>query len=151
MYGGKEDDNDNIYQVNQAKIAIAKGGLLGGPGNSEQRNFLPQAYNDFIYAIIIEEYGLIGEHLSYLFTSFFCIEASGYLNDVLMHLVLSWLGIKLYIGDTGNGKYGSKCKFISGNRCNTSTGEYGWKQFSIYLFIDRYYIKCGKKCGTTGR
>jgi cell division protein FtsW len=50
-----------MYQVNQAKIAIAKGGAVGvGPGNSEQRNFLPQAYNDFIYVIIIEEYGLIG-------------------------------------------------------------------------------------------
>lgn len=61
IYGGKDADNDNLYQVNQAKIAIAKGGLLGtGPGNSEQRNFLPQAYNDFIYAIIIEEYGLLG-------------------------------------------------------------------------------------------
>jgi cell division protein FtsW len=61
MYGGKDVDNDNMYQVNQAKIAIAKGGVFGvGPGNSEQRNFLPQAYNDFIYAIIIEEYGLMG-------------------------------------------------------------------------------------------
>jgi cell division protein FtsW len=50
-----------MYQTNQAKIAIAKGGFFGvGPGNSEQRNFLPQAYNDFIYAIIMEEYGLIG-------------------------------------------------------------------------------------------
>lgn len=61
MYGGKDNSDDNLYQVNQAKIAIAKGGVLGnGPGNSEQRNFLPQAYNDFIYAIIIEEYGLLG-------------------------------------------------------------------------------------------
>lgn len=50
------------YQVQQAKIAIANGGVLMGlgPGNSQQRNFLPQAYNDFIYSIIIEEYGLIG-------------------------------------------------------------------------------------------
>ncbi|RYY39662.1 MAG: cell division protein FtsW [Chitinophagaceae bacterium] len=61
MYGSKEVSNDDSYQVDQAKIAIAKGGLLGkGPGNSEQRNFLPQAYNDFIYSIIIEEYGLMG-------------------------------------------------------------------------------------------
>jgi cell division protein FtsW len=61
IYGGKDADNENMYQVNQAKIAIAKGGAVGvGPGNSEQRNFLPQAYNDFIYVIIIEEYGLIG-------------------------------------------------------------------------------------------
>ena len=61
MYGSKGADNDDNYQTNQAKIAIAKGGMLGvGPGNSTQRNFLPQAYNDFIYPIIIEEYGLIG-------------------------------------------------------------------------------------------
>ena len=61
MYGGKNADDEDAYQVNQAKIAIAKGGFLGvGPGNSRQRDFLPQAYNDFIYPIIIEEYGLIG-------------------------------------------------------------------------------------------
>jgi cell division protein FtsW len=61
IYGGKSADDDDAYQVNQAKIAIAKGGFLGvGPGNSTQRNFLPQAYNDFIYPIIIEEYGLVG-------------------------------------------------------------------------------------------
>ncbi|HEX9510890.1 MAG TPA: FtsW/RodA/SpoVE family cell cycle protein [Puia sp.] len=61
VYGGKEDNDDNNYQTNQAKIAIAKGGIVGlGPGNSQQRNFLPHPYSDFIYAIIIEEYGLIG-------------------------------------------------------------------------------------------
>jgi cell division protein FtsW len=61
IYGSKEDNNDDSYQVNQAKIAIAKGGLMGrGPGNSQQRNFLPHPYSDFIYAIIIEEYGLAG-------------------------------------------------------------------------------------------
>ena len=61
MYGSKHAIDDDTYQVAQAKIAIAKGGLVGvGPGNSTQRDFLPQAYNDFIYPIIIEEYGLIG-------------------------------------------------------------------------------------------
>jgi cell division protein FtsW len=61
IYGGKEESDDNNYQTNQAKIAIANGGLLGlGPGNSRQRNFLPHPYSDFIYAIIIEEYGLAG-------------------------------------------------------------------------------------------
>jgi cell division protein FtsW len=58
MYAGKEETS---YQVQQAKIAIAKGGWVGlGPGNSESRNFLPHPYSDFIYAIIIEEYGLMG-------------------------------------------------------------------------------------------
>lgn len=56
------DNKEEPYQVQQAKIAIANGGILYGlgPGNSRQRNFLPQAYNDFIFSIIIEEYGLIG-------------------------------------------------------------------------------------------
>jgi cell division protein FtsW len=61
VYGSKTDDNDKTYQIHQAKIAIANGGWLGkGPGNSEARNFLPHSYSDFIYAIIIEEYGLLG-------------------------------------------------------------------------------------------
>jgi cell division protein FtsW len=61
IYGAKTDKADDNYQVNQAKIAVANGGWIGlGPGNSRQRNFLPHPYSDFIYAIIIEEYGLIG-------------------------------------------------------------------------------------------
>ena len=58
--------NDGVegYQVTKAKIAIATGGLTGkGPGKSVQKNFLPQSSSDFIYAIIIEEYGLVGAFL----------------------------------------------------------------------------------------
>lgn len=56
--GGEPADT---YQVDQAKIAIASGYPFGkGPGNSTQRNFLPHPYSDFIFAIIVEEYGLIG-------------------------------------------------------------------------------------------
>ena len=52
------EDSKTNYQSEQSKIAVARGGALGqGPGNSTQRNFLPQAASDFIYAIIIEEYG----------------------------------------------------------------------------------------------
>lgn len=55
---GESEDN---YQAEQSKIAIATGGILGkGPGNSTQRNFLPHPYSDFIYAIILEEYGFVG-------------------------------------------------------------------------------------------
>jgi cell division protein FtsW len=61
VYSKKEDNSEKLYQINQAKIAIANGGWIGkGPGNSEQRNFLPHSYSDFIYAIIIEEYGIFG-------------------------------------------------------------------------------------------
>lgn len=54
-------DKDGPFQVQQAKIAIVKGGLFRvAPGKSTQRNYLPEPYSDFIYAIIIEEYGLFG-------------------------------------------------------------------------------------------
>jgi cell division protein FtsW len=54
-------EGDGGYQVTQSKIAVAEGGWFGnGPGNSIQRNYLPYPYADFIYAIICEEYGLIG-------------------------------------------------------------------------------------------
>jgi cell division protein FtsW len=53
--------SDKTFQQDQAKIAVATGGYLGkGPGNSTQRNFLPHPYSDFIFAIIIEEYGMFG-------------------------------------------------------------------------------------------
>jgi cell division protein FtsW len=55
------EETDDNFQVNRAKIAVVNGGLIGrGPGNSTQRNYLPHPYSDFIYAIIIEEYGLVG-------------------------------------------------------------------------------------------
>ena len=56
----KSGDSESNFQAEQAKIAIATGGIVGkGPGNSMQRNFLPQASSDFIFAIVIEEWGLI--------------------------------------------------------------------------------------------
>ncbi|MCT4699833.1 FtsW/RodA/SpoVE family cell cycle protein [Tenacibaculum haliotis] len=59
--GFSNSDRKENYQVEKAKIAIATGGILGkGPGKSVQKNFLPQSSSDFIYAIIIEEYGLVG-------------------------------------------------------------------------------------------
>lgn len=57
----EEIDSDANFQVKQAEIAIAGGGIVGKlPGKSTQRNVLPHPYSDFIYAIIIEEYGLVG-------------------------------------------------------------------------------------------
>ncbi len=86
------------YQVQQAKIAIAKGGILmgKGPGNSEQRNFLPQAYNDFIYSIIIEEYGLLGGafiifiYLAFLFRCIRIFRKCPYAFGAFLALALSF-------------------------------------------------------------
>lgn len=55
------DDEKEGYQIERAKMAIAKGGFLGeGAGKSTMKNFLPQSSSDFIYAIITEEYGSLG-------------------------------------------------------------------------------------------
>ena len=57
----EEYDIDKNYQVGHANIAIATSGVIGkGPGNSTERDYLPQAFSDFIYAIVIEEMGIFG-------------------------------------------------------------------------------------------
>jgi len=97
MYGGKNADDEDTYQINQSKIAIAKGGFMGvGPGNSTQRNFLPQAYNDFIYPIVIEEYGLAGGgfivfiYLVFLFRSIKIFRRCPYAFGAFLALGLSF-------------------------------------------------------------
>lgn len=78
--GNEEQDPDKSYQANHAKIAIATGGFIGtGAGNSTQRNFLPQAYSDFIFAIIIEEYGSV----------------IGGIGIVLLYLILLYRGVRV--------------------------------------------------------
>lgn len=97
IYGGKEMDDDDNYQVNQAKIAIANGGWMGlGPGNSRQRNFLPHPYSDFIFAIIIEEYGLMGGlfimfiYLIFLYRSIRIFRKCPYAFGAFLALALSF-------------------------------------------------------------
>ena len=97
MYENKEADKEENYQINQSKIAIAKGGLMGlGPGNSEQRNFLPHPYSDFIYAIIIEEYGMVGGamiifiYLLFLFRSIQLFRKCPYAFGAFLALGLSF-------------------------------------------------------------
>ena len=94
MYADKADAS---YQVQQAKIAIATGGIFGkGPGKSEQRNFLPHPYSDFIYAIIIEEYGLAGGtvilliYLLFLFRSIKLFQRCPYAFGAFLAVALSF-------------------------------------------------------------
>jgi cell division protein FtsW len=92
------NQQETSYQVQQAKIAIASGGILFGlgPGNSRQRNYLPQAYNDFIFDIIIEEYGLLGGafiifmYLVFLFRSIRIFRRCPYAFGALLALALSF-------------------------------------------------------------
>ena len=72
-------DQDENYQADQARIAFALGGVAGvGPGKSVQRDFLPAPYNDFIFAIIAEEYGILGAGLVLL--AFVWVLARGFLR-----------------------------------------------------------------------
>jgi cell division protein FtsW len=90
-----EDD----YQIEKAKIAIASGGIYGlGPGKSVQKNFLPQSSSDFIYAIIVEEWGLIGGlgvMLLYLLLFFRFIVAAHKAKSLFGKLVVVGLGFPI--------------------------------------------------------
>lgn len=93
----KPDEDD--YQIEKAKIAIASGRIYGlGPGKSVQKNFLPQSSSDFIYAIIVEEYGLLGG-LSVLFfyilLLFRFVVASHKANTLFGKLVVIGLGFPI--------------------------------------------------------
>lgn len=95
---GDKPDED-IYQIEKAKIAIATGGVYGlGPGKSVQKNFLPQSSSDFIFAIIVEEYGLFGAMgiLSiYLLLLFRFIIAAHKSNSLFGKLVVVGLGFPI--------------------------------------------------------
>ena len=87
--------NDDNYQRTIAKVAIARGGVspVGVlPGNSQERNFLPQAFSDYIFAIIVEESGLVGAtflmllYLAILFRS--CLISSKYADYAAMLMVM---------------------------------------------------------------
>lgn len=90
-----EDD----YQIEKAKIAIASGGIYGlGPGKSVQKHFLPQSSSDFIYAIIVEEWGLIGGLgvlVMYLLLFFRFIVAAHKANTLFGKLMVVGLGFPI--------------------------------------------------------
>jgi len=92
-------DLDEVYQIERAKTAIASGGVYGlGPGKSVQKNFLPQSSSDFIYAIIVEEFGLFGGLailLIYLLLFLRFIVAAHKANTLFGKLVVVGLGFPI--------------------------------------------------------
>ncbi|OIQ41804.1 MAG: cell division protein FtsW [Bacteroidetes bacterium MedPE-SWsnd-G1] len=90
---------EETYQVEKAKIAIATGGPLGvGPGKSVQKNFLPQSSSDFIYAIIVEEFGLIGGIgvvLVYLFLLFRIMMVAKKAQTIFATLLVLGIGLPI--------------------------------------------------------
>jgi len=93
------DKETESYQVEQAKIAIAGGGILGKfPGNSTQRNFLPHSYSDYIYAVIIEEYGLILGGLPILLLYLILLYRAGVLVRKSTRTFPAFLAVGLTLG-----------------------------------------------------
>lgn len=94
-------DAEEGYQVEKAKIAIASGGIQGrGPGKSIQKNFLPQSSSDFIFAIIVEEFGLIGAVvviLCYLFLLIRILIASKKASSIFATLLIIGVGLPIII------------------------------------------------------
>lgn len=97
-FTSKEETRED-YQIERAKIAIVTGGTLGkGPGKSVQRNFLPQSSSDFIYAIIVEEFGLVGALVIlffYLLLLFRIIIISHNAADVFGKLLVLGVGLPI--------------------------------------------------------
>ncbi len=94
-----DEVTDGDYQIEKAKIAIATGGVTGtGVGKSVQRNFLPQSSSDFIYAIIVEEMGLIGAFgvmLAYLLLLFRIVIVATKANTVFGKLLVMGVGLPI--------------------------------------------------------
>lgn len=104
--GKGEPNPDKAFQGEQAKIAIASGGIFGkGPGNSSQRNILPHPYSDFIFAIIIEEYGAVGGFILvslYLVFMYRCIRIVTQSPKAFGALLAAGLAFSLTIQAFGN-------------------------------------------------
>ncbi|MDA9660553.1 FtsW/RodA/SpoVE family cell cycle protein [Flavobacteriaceae bacterium] len=98
---GISGENDANYQIERAKTAIVTGGLIGlGAGKSVMKNFLPQSSSDFIYAIIVEEFGLVGGTaliLLYLIVLFRIIVIANKANTVFGKLLVLGLGLPVII------------------------------------------------------
>ena len=94
-----DEDTEADYQIEKAKIAIASGGVTGkGIGKSVQRNFLPQSSSDFIYAIIVEEMGLLGAFgvmLAYLMMFFRIIIVATKADSVFGKLLVIGVGLPI--------------------------------------------------------
>ncbi len=93
------EDTEANYQIEHAKVAIATGGIVGkGAGKSVQKNFLPQSSSDFIYAIIVEEYGLIGGFslmFFYLFLLFRIIVVANGTASIFSKLLVLGVGLPI--------------------------------------------------------
>ena len=97
----KQKEADKTYQADMAKVAISSVGILGkGPGKSTQRYFLPHPYSDYIYTIIIEEYGLAGGAfvlMLYLWFLFRCIILVKNCTKVFTALTVAGLGLLITV------------------------------------------------------
>ena len=130
---------DDNYQVTHAKIAIARGGVFGQmPGHGQQRDFLPQAYSDFIYAIIIEELGIVGGIFVLLLYIMLLVRV-GMIARKCDKSFPKFL--VLGCGSPSFGEYGGSCEFSARYRATDAVGEPGWYVYAYFLYLFRDHIE----------
>ncbi|VTQ03860.1 Cell division protein FtsW [Sphingobacterium daejeonense] len=145
VHDGKTSfQDDKNYQANNAKIAIATGEMFGkGVGNSVQRNVLPHPYSDFIFAIIIEEYGTIGGAVLlflYIALMYRCIRIVTLSPRAFGAFLAAGLGFSLTIQALAN--MAVAVGLGPSNRGAIAVGEYGWYVHFIYECCIRNYLEC---------
>ncbi len=137
LSGSEKKTVTGTKQEEYARLAIFEGGVFGkGPGNGEVSNYMEAGYNDFIYAIYIEEYGLVGG--IFFVTALYCsaFQRSDYRQAVRPNVPCLY-GCRAYFTDDLSGicKYGSFGWCCSRNRTTITVGKHG-------RFVDVVYSCC---------
>ena len=148
------EDNGGNYQIERAKTAIATGGLLGlGAGKSVMKNFLPQSSSDFIYAIIVEEFGLVGGAaliLLYLVVLFRIVVIAHKSDTVYGKLLVLGLGLPIIIQAFVNMAVALQVFPVTGQTLPliSSGGTAAWMTFIAFGMI--LSVSAGQKVESDG-
>jgi cell division protein FtsW len=148
------EDNGGNYQIERAKTAIATGGLLGlGAGKSVMKNFLPQSSSDFIYAIIVEEFGLVGGTaliLLYLVVLFRIVVIAHKSDTVYGKLLVLGLGLPIIIQAFVNMAVALQVFPVTGQTLPliSSGGTAAWMTFIAFGMI--LSVSAGQKVESDG-
>ena len=128
-------------KADHAKMALATGGIFGkGPGNSTERNFLPHPYSDFIFAIIIEEYGTVGGLsivILYLALLYRCVRIVNRSPKAFGALLAAGLSFSLTIQAFANMAVAVGLR--AGNRGTLAFDKHGWYLYDFYQYCLWHY------------
>jgi cell division protein FtsW len=153
VYDSKQVDKDENYQTNQAKIAIAQGGMLGlGPGKQFIQKFFAASLFRFHFCHHYRRVWIDGWSIYHFHLPALPVQKHTHFQKMPVCIrCVSGIGTKFYTGDSSINQYGCSSKSVSGNGCHLTTYKYGWKFIFVYVFIDWYHIECCKKRRAIGK